>query len=80
MDVEKTMQFILDHQAKSEAEMAALREAQNKTEQGLQNVLSDAYKALDWLKELSVEEIRRVLDAATVRVYDELALARSHGG
>jgi hypothetical protein len=45
MDVEKTMQFILDHQAKSEAEMAALREAQNKTEQGLQRLerLVEAY-------------------------------------
>ncbi|HEV2383085.1 MAG TPA: hypothetical protein VG206_25235 [Terriglobia bacterium] len=45
MDVEKTMQFILNHQAKSETEMAALREAQNKTEQGLQRLerLVEAY-------------------------------------
>ena len=45
MDIEQTIQFILDHQAKSEAEMAALREAQNKTEQGLQRLerLVEAY-------------------------------------
>lgn len=45
MDVEKTMQFILDHQAKFEAGMEELRQAQNKTEKGLERLerLVEAY-------------------------------------
>lgn len=45
MDVEKTMQFILDHQAKFEAGLEELRQAQKKTEQGLDRLqhLVEAY-------------------------------------
>jgi hypothetical protein len=38
MDVEKTIEFILDQQAKFEAGLEELRQAQKKTEQGLQRL------------------------------------------